>query len=148
MGTNKNLSTNENNSGGNAGYKENGGLNENTIWGMQQNHPELVIQDCKREFNLTEDQCERLRQILMERGINKWLLARLKFIDLKHDLKETVQKLNVKNEHDKELRLVVLKTYERLQNICKMPRWVEWGKYRHKNMKNNEREIIIRGRSC
>lgn len=131
-----------------ASYKENGGLNENTIWGMQQNHPELVVQDCRKEFGLTEEQCERLRQILMERGINKWLLARLKFIDLKHALKETVRKLNIKNGHDKELRLVVLKTYEQLQNICKMPRWVEWGKYRHKNMKNNEREIIVRGRSC
>jgi len=144
----QNLTDQESNSGRVAGYAENAGLNENTIWGMRQNHPELVVQDCKTEFGLTEAQCERLRQILMERGVNKWLLARLKFIDLKHELKDIVKKLNVKNGHDKELRMTVLKTYERLQNICKMPRWVEWGKYPHKNMKNNEKEIIVKGRSC
>lgn len=46
-------------------------IDEKTIWSSKQNHPELVVQDCKEEFNLTDKQCERLRFILMNRDINK-----------------------------------------------------------------------------
>ena len=119
-------------------------INEKTIWGSQQNHPELVVQDCKKEFGLTEEQCEKLRFILMNRGINKWLYARIKFIDLKHEVKDMLKASKMKSPE----YYLLQKINAGMQNIAKMPRWVEWGKHRHKNMRNNEREIVVKGASC
>jgi hypothetical protein len=125
------------------------GANANTIWGLQQNHPELVVQDCRREFGLNEQQCERLREILMERGVNKWLLARRQFIALKHELKDTIRELQATKSADgRLLRKTLLHTYARMQQICKMPRWVEWGRHVHRDMKKNESLIVVRGRHC
>lgn len=114
-------------------------IDERTIWGSRQNHPELVVSDCRKEFGLTDEQCAKLRFIMMNRGINKWLYARRLFIHLKHQMKANLKTPNRKN---------YLKAYEKMQNICKMPRWVEWGHRAHKNMKTNEAEIIIKGKPC
>lgn len=120
------------------------GIDEKTIWNSQQNHPELVIQDAREAFGLTENQCQELRFILMNRGVNKWLYARLLFIDLKHDIKDWLKASEVKTERYRLLQEVNM----RMQNIAKMPRWIEWGNHRHKHMKNNRREIVIKGKSC
>jgi len=114
-------------------------INEKSIWNSRQNHPELVIDDCRREFGFTDEQCQKLRFIMMNRGVNKWLYARRLFIDLKHQMKT---KLTAPTRKD------YLKAYEKMQNICKMPRWVEWGQRAHKNMKNSEAEIVVKGRPC
>lgn len=118
------------------------GINPKTIWNSQQNHPELVVQDAKKAFNLTDDQCQELRFILMNRGVNKWLYARLLFIDLKHDVKEMLKTSTVKSERYHLLQDI----NARMQNIAKMQRWVEWGTHRHKSMKNNRKEITLKGR--
>ncbi len=120
-------------------------INEKTIWNSKQNHPELIVEDCKKEFGLNEKQCDKLRFILMNRGVNKWLYARLKFIELKHKVKEILYKSDFK---DSQLRKKFKKIYEEMQNIAKCPRWVEWGKHRHKNMRKNKEKIIIKGRHC
>lgn len=125
------------------------GLNERTIWSLRQNHPELVVKDCQKEFGLTEPQCERLRQIMMERGINKWLLARRKFIALKHDMKTIIPELQKTKEVDgKMLRKEFLSVYNQMQRICKMPRWVEWARDIHHDMGKNEKLVIVRGKHC
>ena len=115
-------------------------LNEKTIWNSQQDHPELVVRDCIKEFNLSEEQINKLRFILMNRGINKWLYARYGFIKLKHEVK----RMKKECPNDKKIRYI----QEKMQNIAKTPRWVEWGTHIHKKMKNNIREIIIKGRHC
>ena len=66
-------------------------FNFKTIVSERQNNPELVVQDCKKEFGFTEAQCETVRHILLRRGINKWLYARRKFIKLKHEVKEMLR---------------------------------------------------------
>lgn len=119
------------------------GINEKTIWSVRQNHPELVVQDCQEEFGLNEEQCEKLRFILLKRGINKWFYARRLFIALKHRVKESF-----KVEMDKRTRKILEWINADMQHIAKMPRWVEWGRKVHKNMENNEREIVIRGKRC
>ena len=116
----------------------------NIIWQLRQNHPELVVQDCKKEFNFSEEQCEVLRKILMFRGVNKWLYGRLLFIDLKHDIKNLLKNTPVKTPEYKLLQYI----NTRMQRIAKMPRWIEWGKHAYKNMKNNRKEIVIKGHSC
>ena len=130
-------------------------INEKTIWNSKQNHPELVVQDCVKEFNLNESQADKLRFILMNRGVNKWLYARRQFIKLKHKVKERKKYYESTEDHIisrmtfyynvlKDIRYIQAK----MQNIANTPRWVEWGKHIHKNMKNNDKEIIIKGRHC
>lgn len=119
-------------------------INEKTIWQISQNHPELVIEDCKKEFNLNEEQCDKLRFILMNRGVNKWLYCRLQFIKLKHEVKKTLKEYPVKSNEFRLLQII----NEKMQNIAKTPRWVEWGKKVHKKMSNNLKEIKIKGRHC
>ena len=116
-----------------------GKIDEQSIWSSRQNHPELVVQDCRQEFGFNDEQCQKLRFIMMNRGINKWLYARRRFIHLKHQMKTKLQSPSRKD---------FLRAYELMQNICKMPRWVEWGHRAHKNMKSNEAEIMVRGKSC
>ena len=117
------------------------GVNPRSIWNSKQNHPELVVQDATRLFNLTPEQQEAMRFILMNRGVNKWLRNRLLFIDLKHEVKEKLKQVPMKSREWRLLHWV----NARMQNIAKSPRWVEWGRHVHKKMPNNERELVILG---
>lgn len=119
-------------------------VDERTIWSSKQNHPELVVQDCVREFDLTEQEAGKLRFILMNRGINKWLFARRKFIKLKHEVKEMMKAPELRTEQLKLLQYI----NERMQNIARMPRWVVWGTHVHSDRKKDERYIVISGRHC
>jgi hypothetical protein len=127
-------------------------IDEKTIWAERQNHPELVVEDCKKEFDLNEKQLDTLRFILLRRGINKWLLARRKVIRLKHKTKKLLREAqilreNTKNPYTKQYHLTLQAIHSEMQEICRMPRWVEWGKY-HKDMRKNEKEIKIKGSHC
>lgn len=123
-------------------------INKNTIWSSRQNHPELVVQDIKEMFSLNEEQCKQIRLILMNRGINKWLYARRLFIKLKHEVKE-IRKKSISDYGQKHpLVKEIKKIQEKMQNIAKMPRWIEWGTYVHKNMKQNIKDIKIKGKHC
>ena len=115
-------------------------FNPNTIWCARQNNPELVVQDLKKAFNLNEQQCQLVRYSLLIRGVNKWLYARRRFIKLKHDVKKMMNK----NPHDKQLQEI----NTRMQNIAKMPRWVEWPPTTTRNWGNIEEELFIQGRHC
>ena len=132
-----------------------GTLNLQTIWNVRQNHPELIVSDCKKAFNLDETQCDELRFILMKRGVNKWLYARRQFIQLEHELKLLVTLANYsmllkKNPvyYARFLRKELLRLYARMQEICKMPRWVEWPTHIHKKMKKNIQHTVIKGKRC
>ena len=115
-----------------------------TIWNSKQNHPEYVVRDCQIEFGLTEEQCEKLRFILMNRGVNKWLYARRKFIALKHDIKRMMKEADKKSDS----YYILCHINESMQNISKMPRWIEWNKHIHRKMKKNEQEVIVKGKRC
>lgn len=123
-------------------------INEKTIWSSAQNNPELVVRDCIKEFNFNEEQCKKLRFILMNRGIGKWLLARVKFIKLKHRvksvMKESIEKYGHKHPIVREIKFIQAE----MQNIAKMPRYVIWGKIIHRRMRNNIKDIKIKGRHC
>ena len=115
-------------------------INEKTIWNSQQNHPELVVRDCIKEFKLSPEQAGKLRFILMNRGINKWLYARYLFIKLKHEVK----RMKKANPEDKNIAYI----QEKMQNIAKTPRWVEWGTHIHKKMSDNIRDVVVKGKHC
>lgn len=119
-------------------------INERTIWNSRQNHPELVVMDARAAFGLDDAQCEHLRFILMNRGVNKWLFARTRFIDLKHDFKDWLKELPPGTPLHKKVQAF----NARMQHIAKCPRWVEWGTRVHRRMRENEREIVVRGKPC
>lgn len=124
-----------------------------TIWMCRQNLPELVVQDCIKEFNFTEEQAEKLRFILMIRGVNKWLYARRKFINLKHQVKDVMQQarfqyFDLKQTDKKEIFKILEKINAEMQNIAKLPRWIEFPKTITHNWDKIEEGIIIKGRHC
>jgi hypothetical protein len=111
-----------------------------TIWQARQNNPELVVEDLKEEFNLNGQQCQAVRYSLMIRGVNKWLLVRRRFLELKHDVKEMVKA----HPENRELQLV----YARMHEMANTPRWVEWPATLTHNWKNIEEEIYVAGKHC
>lgn len=119
-----------------------GMINEKNIVCERQNNPELVIEDCRKEFGLSEKQCDKLRFILLKRGINKWLYARRKFIKLKHEVKELLKGETIKSEKWKLLQYINMQ----MQNIAKTPRWIEFPKTTTHNWRNIEKEIVIKGK--
>jgi len=52
----------------------------------------------------------------------------------------------MKKENPKDRNIAYIQ--EKMQNIAKTPRWVEWGTYIHKKMSNNIKDIKIKGRHC
>ena len=120
------------------------GITDKTIWSSQQNHPQLVVNDCIEEFNLSESQAETLRFILMNRGINKWLYNRTQFIQLKHKTKALLKQRVKEGKDYRDIQFV----HETLQNICKTPRWVEWDSHISRKMSNNIKKVVIKGRHC
>ena len=125
-------------------------VNENTIWNMRENNPELVVRDCIKIFGFTEEQADILRYVLMVRGVNKWLLARRKFIKLKHKVKEMLNNERKKGRFNMNVdRFKVLQFINtEMRHIARMPRWVQWGKSVSRNWKNVEKNIVIRGKHC
>ena len=117
-------------------------VNPINIVSIRQNNPELIVQDCVNEFGLNGEQADRLRLILLARGVNKWLFARRKFIKLKHEVKELFRASIVGSDEHKFLSWL----NQRMQNIAKIPRWVEWPKTTTHNFKNVENKIVIKGR--
>ena len=117
-------------------------VNPTNIVSIRQNNPELVVRDCIKEFGLDEKQADRLRLILLARGINKWLLARRMFIRLKHEVKDRLKEtLPGSIEYD-----IFAWLNQEMQEIAKMPRWVEFPKSITHNFKNIEDRIIIKGK--
>ena len=68
-------------------------IDELTIWNCKQNHPELVIEDCKK-YGFTESV---VRQSMLARGINKWLKVRRDLIAykklVKHDIRDLLKQI-------------------------------------------------------
>ena len=115
---------------------------------FRQNSPELIIRDAKRLLHLDDDQLEILRRILLARGVNKWFKARRDIIKLKHDIKKQIRavlgRYKKRNLADK-TELKLLNTfYERLENICHQPRWVEWPPIA--DPREAEKNLVVRGR--
>jgi len=117
-------------------------INERTIWGERQNHPELVVRDAVTAFGLTPEQATQLRFILMRRGVNKWLLARRRFIRLKHEVKDMLRAATPRTERHRLLQSI----NERMQHIAKMPRWVEWPSNTSAHADRDELLVVVRGR--
>ena len=120
-------------------------LNERTIQSFRQNIPEIIVQDCIKEFNFDDEQAEKLRIILMARGVNKWMFIRREFIRLKHQVKEML-----KNKEgiygDIRVHRMIERIYIKMQNMAKTSRWVEWPNTVTHKWSRIEKDIKIKGR--
>ena len=74
-------------------------VNEKTIWACAQNKPTLVVRDIKKKYpDIDED---FIYEVLLKRGVFKWLSVRRELIALKHNWKKEISELNRKKT-DKE----------------------------------------------
>lgn len=114
-------------------------INEETIWNFRQNHPELIIRDAQAELGLNADQANKLRDILMRRGVNKWLFVRRLLISLKdmwkREILKTEQdlidtKTNTKDGHQVGRLRGRIKTLtecrQQVRALCHSSRLIEW----------------------
>mgnify|MGYP007072972006 CR=1 FL=1 len=105
-----------------------------------QNQPEMVVQDLKEAFDLNEVQAEYVRYVMLKRGINKWMYARRKFIDLKHIVKRRMKQAEI----DSNRFYIYQELNEKMQHIAKTPRWVEWPKKIHNSLENAQDRVIVK----
>ncbi|MBU4332133.1 hypothetical protein KKD19_01240 [Patescibacteria group bacterium] len=106
------------------------GLEPETISCFRQNTIELVIRDARWMLGLDEEECEKLRQIMLARGVAKWFKARRDVIRLKAEVKGMITDLQPNYDkhnpvHKERLKLLNWFRQE-LRTICHQPRWVEW----------------------
>ena len=110
-------------------------VNEKTINNVKQNKIKYLVKDFAK-YGVSED---ITREILLRRGINKWLANRMAIIGLKDDLKVEIKRIlglmefyNKKGSASKnhpiyrgfvgELR-VLIKTRDKIREICHSSRW-------------------------
>lgn len=120
-------------------------LNPSTIQSFRQNIPELIVRDCIKEFNLDDEQAEKLRMILMARGVNKWFYVRREFIRLKHYVKEMLKSSEYPYGH-KEVHKIIQNIYTKMQKMSRTSRWVKWPNTITHKWKNIEKIIEIKGK--
>ena len=71
------------------------GANQGNIWNYRQNHPELVVNDCKY-YGFTDGQASIVRQSLLVRGVNKWFKVRRDLIAYKLQIRSEIKFLHTK----------------------------------------------------
>lgn len=110
-------------------------LTRETIWMFKQNKPSLVIRDvCSLPVEKIVPR--EIENILLKRGVNKWLTNRREFIKLKNRMKLDITRTlaamqTAKQEkrwhHRQYLRgqlSILVCIREDLRTICKSERWV------------------------
>jgi hypothetical protein len=102
----------------------------------------MVVRDLQKAWNLNEVQAEYIRYVMLTRGINKWMYARRKFIDLKHIVKRRMKQAEIGSDRFH----IYEELNEKMQHIAKTPRWVEWPKTIHNSLENAQKEVIVKTR--
>ena len=126
------------------------------IWNFRQNNPELIIKDAAKYLGLDDNDCELLRQILLARGVNKWLKVRRDLIAYKKQVKNELKQIEtervalksyLREERDERLyhHYLALKGITKtlqgvraqLRALCNTDRWQIWPRLNshHKELK-------------
>jgi len=114
------------------------GLSPETINNFRQNSPELIIHDVRVLMGLSKEQQNQIRDILLARGVNKWLKARREIIALKHKVRQ-----RIKTSQSKDEKRAYEKILKELKEICHQPRQVEWP--REKDPSRADDKFIVKG---
>jgi hypothetical protein len=106
------------------------------IWEFRQNKIRLVLRDARDLLGMNPKQLAGLANILVSRGICKWMRNRSLFIWLKEDWKDEIKRLNeeiktyprgsAKRAHIAGELAALNRCREAVRGICKSERWC-WG---------------------
>ena len=124
------------------------GLSPQTINSFRQNTPELILRDLQRELGLSDSERTVAQNVLMARGVNKWLKARRDIIHLSHATREAIKIKHLtynKSDPVQKARLKMLVWFRsELRKICHQPRWVEWPKIADAG--SAEKRLVVKGK--
>lgn len=92
------------------------------IWGFAQNKPTLVVKDICEKYPDVEP--DFIYEVLLKRGVFKWLAVRRDLIKLKNIWKGEVRDLNrKKNKEEKGYLKALLKCRAQVRKLCHSERW-------------------------
>jgi len=102
------------------------------IWGFAQNKPTHVVKDLKERYpDIDED---FVYEVLLKRGVFKWLSVRRDLIKLKNIWRTEITKLNRKKTQKEKGYLHALeKCRADIRKLCHSERWVAPDFDRHAN---------------
>ena len=97
--------------------------NKKTIWCFKQNKPSLVVEDIVAKYpNVDPD---FIYQVLLQRGVFKWLSVRRDLIKLKNTMRKKISKLNRKKTlEERGYYKALLNTRASIRKLCHSERWV------------------------
>lgn len=93
-----------------------------TIWNFKQNKPTLIVRDIREKYpQIPED---FIYEILLKRGVFKWLAVRRNLIKLKDEWKNTIRELNRKKTPEEKGFLKALeRCRKQVRALCHSERW-------------------------
>lgn len=97
-------------------------MNSKTIWLEAQNKPSLITKDITKKYpNIDPD---FIYEILLKRGVFKWLSVRRDLIKLKNKWKKEITNLNrKKNQQEKGYLKALEKCRKEVRILCHSERW-------------------------
>lgn len=98
-------------------------LNSKNIWDQTQNKPTLIVRDLKKIYpNINED---IVYEVLLRRGVFKWLSVRRDLIKLKNKWKSIIRELNRKKTEKEKGYLSALELCRKqIRALCHSERFV------------------------
>ena len=93
-----------------------------TIWLFAQNKPSLVVKDIREKYpEIPED---FLYEVLLKRGVFKWLAVRRDLIKLKDKMRKEIAELNrKKSQKEKGYAHALIKCRADIRKLCHSDRW-------------------------
>jgi len=98
-------------------------MNNKTIWMEKQNKPTLIVKDIINKYpNIDEN---FIYEVLLKRGVFKWLSVRRDLIKYKDILKDKIRNLNrKKNNKEKGYLKGLEECRKNIRAMCHSDRWV------------------------
>lgn len=115
---------------------------KSTIWNFAQNKPSLVVRDIITKYPDVDPNF--IYEVLLKRGIFKWLSVRRNLIKLKNEWKDEIRDLNYKKTpEEKGYYKALIKCRRRIRQLCHSDRWVapDFDRKATKFLQNLQEEI-------
>ncbi len=97
-------------------------LSRTNINNFAQNKPSLIVQDIIQKYPKVDP--DFIYQVLLQRGVFKWLNVRRNLIKLKDDMKVEIRELNrKKTPEEKGYSKALIKTRQHIRKLCHSDRW-------------------------
>ena len=97
-------------------------MSSSSIWQERQNKPSLIVYDIVERYPNVD--AEFIYEVLLRRGVFKWLAVRRDLIKLKEEWKKKIRELNRKKTQQEKGYLKALeKCRAQVRDLCHSPRW-------------------------